>query len=282
MTRPATAILGVLVLAAAHAVAVGLSLGVAERVRTWHDLAGWVASAVALVGAWLGATTFVRGDYLRRVWGWFAAAAFLLLVGTALKSHWMHVAPGRPFSESPLAAHRMVVVTAANAAATYAWVLLVLTFRRAGLRAPWTARFASLWAAAAAAALAIAIPQILDDVRSLAEPGGASSAITSMASTLGDTATIVLVVPILRVAYLMRRGRLAWPWWTMGLSGVVWLIYDVKDRLAVFLPGDEAANLALIQTLRTPGLALLGLAGFLQREAVKQSTPSQRMPAAVR
>ena len=41
--------------------------------------------------------------------------------------------------------------------------------------------------------------------------------------------TMALLVPILRVAYLLRGGRLAWVWWALGISGAAWLLYDARE-----------------------------------------------------
>ncbi|NNC22243.1 hypothetical protein HJC22_41805, partial [Corallococcus exiguus] len=110
------------------------------------------------------------------------------------------------------------------------------------------------------------------------------TAVIALASTLADMTTILLVAPILRVAYMLRGGRLAWVWWAMGVSGAVWLFYDAREWLAPLLPGNPAEAVELLRTLRTSGLAMLGLAGWLQRSALmsaqRQSSPGVVVPTA--
>lgn len=266
---PATLALGtVAFLCAAHLGLVVVSLDSLEQVRVWHDVFGWVASLAGVAGTWLGLRVFSRGDHLRRVWLLFFVSALLLLVGTALRSYWLYAAPGQSFVSSPLIVPRAFVVVGANVTATVALALLVSTYRKSGLQAPWTPPALLLWAAVAGAAGLLCVRSF----QQLWLWGGAAqnaSTLTGLASTLGDTVTIVLIVPVLRVAYLMRGGRLAWVWWAMGLSGAAWLLYDGRDWIAALFPGDAAANLELLRVLRTPGLALVGLAGFFQREALR-------------
>lgn len=252
----------------AHLVAVALSLETPEQIPVWHDVFGWVASGVGVAGTWLAMRVFSPGDHLRRVWTLFFISALLLLVGTALRSYWLYAAPGQSFIASPLIIPRALVVISANVTATLALTLLVGTYRRSGLQAPWTPPSLLLWfsVAAVAAVLCVRSFQQLWVWGSAAQN---ASTLTGLASTLGDTITIILIVPALRVAYLMRGGRLGWVWWAMGLSGAAWLLYDGRDWLAALLPGEPASNLELLRVLRTPGLALVGLAGFFQREALR-------------
>ena len=63
-------------------------------------------------------------------------------------------------------------------------------------------------------------------------------------------------------------GRLARVWWVMGLSGAAWLLYDSRAWLALLVPGQEAAALELLRVTRTVGLAAVGVAGWMQRDAL--------------
>lgn len=264
---PAIAFTSVLVVT--HLVAVATSLGDARRVEVVHDLAGWIASFIGVVGTLTAARSFGRDDYLRRVWTLFTLGAFFLLLGTALRSHWTHFAPGRPFLESPLALPRMLAVIGANTVSVLALVLLALTYRRSGLNPPHTWRSIALWVLAGGAGLAISVPQFAVDLRRIAEgPPQTWIGGSSFASTLGDFGTVLLIAPILRVAYMLRGGRLAWVWWAMAASGSVWLVYDSREWIAALLPGNAADNLELLRVLRTPGLALVGVAGWLQRSVL--------------
>ncbi len=275
MTRALAGIAAVVALGIVHAVWVAMSFGGPDGTRLAHDVAGWAGSVLGVVGTVAAAATFARGDHLRRVWSLLALGSALLLVGTALRSHWTHVAPDRPFTESPLLPARMVVVTGANVASVWALVLLALTWRRSGLKPPLTWQAVALWGTSAAAALAIALPQYVIDFRRLGQSAADTcSAITSIASTMGDMMTVLLIAPILRVAYWLRGGRLSWAWWAMAISGAVWLVFDSREWIAQLLPGDAAWNLEMIRVTRSLGLSLVGLAGWLQREAVAAPSPN--------
>ncbi|MBJ6765867.1 hypothetical protein JGU66_34365 [Myxococcaceae bacterium JPH2] len=257
------------VLQLGHLIAVSGTLGSPRQLLLVHDAAGWSAGLLAVFGTVAAAMAFGQGDYLRKVWAGFSSGAILSLVSTALRSYWLHAVPDVPFTESPLLPLRMVVVVLANISTTYALILLAMTYRQSGLQPPSSARTHLLWGLMAVAALAVGGPPLVTEARHL----GASSTLTYsaiivIASTLADMATILLVVPILRVAYMLRGGRLAWVWWAMGISGAVWLAYDAREWLPVVLPGEPTHAMELLRTLRTSGLALLGLAGWLQRSAL--------------
>ncbi|GHG70482.1 hypothetical protein [Comamonas sp. JC664] len=259
----------VLVLQLAHAFAAAAALGEPHRLQLVHDIAGWSSGLLAVFGTFAAARSFESGDYLRKVWGGLAAGAFLSLVSTALRSYWLHAVPDVPFTQGPLLPYRMVVVVLANVSTTYALILLAMTYRQSGLQPPSTARGNALWAVTAVAALAVGLPVLAAEVRHLGTSSIATmSAVISLASTLADMTTILLVAPILSVAYMLRGGKLAWVWWAMGISGAMWLFYDARVWLASLLPGDAAQGQELLRTLRTSGLVLLGLAGWLQRSAL--------------
>lgn len=257
----------VVVLQFAHLFAVATAAP--GRLGLVHDIAGWVSGLLAVAGTFAAASAFVSGDYLRKVWGGLTAGAALSLVSAALRSYWLHTVPDVPFTASPLLPYRMVAVVLANNATIYALILLAMTYRQSGLQPPSSPRTKALWAVTALAALAVGIPSLLTEVRNfVAGTISAPSAVISTVSTLADMMTIFLVAPILSVAYMLRGGKLAWVWWAVGLSGATWLLYDARVWLAPLMPGDAALSAELLRTLRTSGLVLLGLAGWLQRSAL--------------
>ena len=279
MSRAAAAVLAVVLLTAMHAVAAWTYFPDADGLRLTHDAFGWIASIAAVAGTLLGVAAFAKGDHLRRVWSLLAAGAAFLLVGTALRSVWTHVAPGASFVDSPLIIPRFVAVTAANVCATWALILLATTYRRSGLRPEPSTGAVALWIAVSVVAVLLGARQLSMDAGKLSGVASTFSALTNMASTVADTVTIILIVPILRTAFLLRGGRLAWAWWALGLSGAVWLVYDGREFLAAACPSSTLA-LELLRTLRTPGLALMGLAGFLQSEALREPEPAVQVPPA--
>jgi hypothetical protein len=273
-----TPLLLLALLTVAHLLGVALLLGEPRALTLLHECVFWAASLLGIAGTVRATRAFAPGDHLRRVWGLLAVGAGLLFVGTAMRSYWFAVAGSAPFASSPLLPYRMAVVVAANVVSTYALVLLAFTYQRAGLSPPTTWRSALLWCAGLAAALCVAVPQLRLDLAQL-QLGSSSalSATTSLVSTLGDTLTILLTVPLLRVAYLMRGGRLAQVWWVMGLSGAAWLLYDARAWLALGAAGHEAAALELLRVTRTVGLAAVGVAGWLQHAALA-ATSAQPAP----
>jgi hypothetical protein len=253
----------------AHLVAVVVFLGDRNGLRITHDLAGWAASISGVVGTVAAARAFSRGDHLRRVWTLFATGSSLLLVGTALRSYWTHAAPFVEFYKSPFIFPRLVAVGGANLASTCGLILLVSTYARSGLKVPRSPRFMALWSALSAVALLLMLRQMQHDVARFGDAATqVAFAMTNVLSTVGDTTTIILIAPVLRIAYLMRGGRLASVWWAMGLSGAVWLVYDCREWIAALLP-QPAQALEVLKVLRTPGLVLVGLAGLRQQDAVK-------------
>ena len=56
----------------------------------------------------------------------------------------------------------------------------------------------------------------------------------------------------------------------------MWLGYDAREWLAMVLPGNPHHVVELLRTLRTSGLAMMGLAGWLQRSALAASQRESR------
>jgi hypothetical protein len=267
--KPGGRVLGgvavVALLVALHAAGVAAAED-AGAVRNVHMAAGWVGALLGLVGTVAAARTFGPGDFLRTVWGVLAAASAGLLASTALVTASTYAAP----DSVALLAARAAVVTVANGLSVYALALLALTYRRSGLQPPLTAAFALLWLATAAVALAVTAPSLREAVGLLGTGTvGSLNAVRRITGTLGDLGTMLLIVPILQVAYLLRGGRLAGVWWAMALSGASWLVYDAAGTLATLLPGEPARTEQLLLVTRSLGLGLVGLSGWLQREALR-------------
>jgi len=268
MTRTRIAIAVTAALAAAHLAAVMAFLDDPARVRQVHDLGGWAASIFGAFGAVVAARTFAPGEYLRKVWGLLAAGAVLLVAGHAVRSVWVNTTPEIGFEDSVLIYPRLLLVTAANTGTTWGLVLLAYSYAHSGLNVPRTAAFNALWAAVSALALVLMVVQLQKESADFTSPRHVAGALTGMVSTLADTADLILIAPVLRVAYLMRGGRLSVVWWVVGISEVLWLVYDCRVWLAHSFPVDPAHALAIIYVVRNPALAFPGLAGILHREAV--------------
>jgi hypothetical protein len=249
-----------------HAGAVLFALRSPSHLPLVHLLAGLGASVIAIAGTTAAARAFSPGDYLRRVWTLFAASAVLLLVSSSIRAGWMIAVPGVPFDQSALAPVRVLIVLTLNLLNAGALVLLALTYRRSGLTPPRSWKSHGLWALCTAVALAIVLPQLRHNLQVLLA-GGASTTQTfaTVVSALGDLVTIVLVAPILRVAYMMRGGKLAWAWWAMAGAGAMWIVFDAY-------PWDRMQGaLALLTVARTAAISLKGLSGLLQCAALERA-----------
>jgi hypothetical protein len=283
MSRAAVATLAVVLLTAAHAVAIGTYFPDADGLRLSHDAFWWIASLAGVAGTLAGVRAFARGDHLRRVWSLLAATAALLLLGTALSSVWTHVAPGVDLARSPLIVPRFLGIVGANVCLTWALILLATTLRQAGLRPEPSLGAVAVWIAVLVLAILLGARQLVLGAGRLCDTAGVSATLAvlaNMVSTAGDTVMLVLLVPILRTAFLLRGGRLAGAWWAMGVSSAAWLLFDTRGLLAPAFPSSDLA-LELLRVLRTPGIALFGLGGFLQREALR-APPEPQAPAAAR
>ena len=259
-----------------HGIAVIAALGAPELMPIIHQLAGLGASVVAIAGTVLAARAFSPGDYLRRVWSMFAVSAVLLFVASAIRGGWMISMRGLPFDQSGLAPVRTLAVVVLNLLNASALVLLALTYRRSGLQPPRNWKSHGLWALCTGLALAIVLPQLRHDLQSLTSGGSVTAALPHVVSALGDLVTIVLVAPILRVAYMMRGGRLAWTWWAMAAAGAMWIIYDASRW-------DSAQGaFALLAVARTAAIALKGISGLLQCAALEREPVAQPAAASLR
>lgn len=228
---------------------------------------GWglAASLLNIAGTVVAARAFSPGDYLRRVWGLFAMGATLLFVASLLRAGWQLANPDVPFAASPFATVRLVLLVLVNVLVVVAPAMLVLTYRRSGLSPPSSLRFLVGYAAFLVLMALVTAPAFRAAWATMqAREGGALDATVNVVSLLGDLGKLALLPFILRVAYLLRGGRLSWPWWAMTASGVAWLLYDVRG----LLPDDAAHASALLAVTRTAAIALVGVAGALQRAAL--------------
>jgi hypothetical protein len=177
----------------------------------------------------------------------------------------MVAVPDVDFFRSPLATPRTVLIVLLNVFNSVAPVLLVLTYRRSGLKPPRTLGVMALYAAGALLALVIVRPVFQRTLGHFQAHGYSAEVTANVASIIGDLFTLGLIAPILRVAYMMRGGRLSWPWWAMAASGVAWIVFDVR-------PTESATAAALFFVARTAAIALVGGSGLLQRAALAPDT----------
>ncbi len=252
----------------AEIIGVTIALGQRDQLALVHDVAGWAATVLAVTGCVRAYTIFAPGEFLRRVWGLLSMGALLLMVGMAMRSYWTHFGGGLPIMQSPLIAPRALVIIAANTLMVAALALVAHTYRRTGIRPPRTPKFLLVWLLVTAAALLLGVPEVVRSLQRFTHLGW-PTAMTHIASTIGDVCTLILVVPILRLAYLLRGGSLARPWFALAVSGLMWLTYDAHRAIAELLPWHPATTSAYLQTSRSLGLLCIGLAGWLSWDALR-------------
>lgn len=270
-----------LTLTVLHLIGVATALDAPERIRAVTNVVGFASTLFYLLGTLAAARSFSRGDYLRTVWAAFAVSALMLHAASWWNIYWRYVAQPDSVAPTTFLLLRMLLTVVANAVQIWALLRLVGTYRQSGLQPPTSWRSSGLWALGAGAALAIAVPTLRADFGQLGlGPEKLYQALTSIGSTVGDCVTIFLVVPLLRVAYMLRGGRLAQVWWAMALGGAVWLVYDVSGWLAPVLPGDSKDTLTLLRVLNTVGYVCVGLSGWLQQAALaSEALPADEVPA---
>jgi hypothetical protein len=91
----------------------------------------------------------------------------------------------------------------------------------------------------------------------------------AIASEVGDSASVVLLAPLLFTALAMRGGVLLSTWSLLTASGVAWLGYDLVVGASAILHYESAAWLVAIEALRALGNAAYCSAGFTQRLALR-------------
>ncbi|HEU4534636.1 MAG TPA: hypothetical protein VFS00_10985, partial [Polyangiaceae bacterium] len=216
----------------------------------------------------LAAFAFGRGDYMRRAWGFMGGCSALLLLDALLFGSNPH---GVRRAVSPLVAGASGTLTAfANLSVVVGMVLVARAWRVAGLELRFS-RGAWLGASAASSALALAIAGASAWRDTLAVLGGQLDAISSLASDLGDIASLAVLSPVLLTTLTLRGGSLAWPWGALALSTTGWLLFDglaaSGQLFDVHLPMEHAVQ----EALRVFACASTLAAGLLQRAALSGS-----------
>lgn len=245
---------------------IALFVGDASRPATLAigDEAGKV---IALVGCFVAALVFERGDYLSRAWSLSGLCYLLLIVSDAVGS-----APiATRMSRHEIGAAQGTLVVAANVASVLGTWMLARAWSFAGLEASEDeearARRRVVFAATIAAAFAITAWPLVHDVRDLA--AGQLDMVVSIASDLGDAICLALVAPLLLTALALRGGVLLWPWAMLTASGLVWLVYDAIAGAVDALNITSAGWLVSSESLRALACALTLSAGLAQRIAVR-------------
>jgi len=247
---------------------VGFVVGDASRPAT-IAIGNEAGKVIALVGCFVAALVFDRGDYLSRAWSTAGLCYLLLIVNDAVGA-----APiaGR-MSVHQIGAAQGALVVAANVASVIGTLMLARAWSFAGLEDSEDdearVRRRVVFAATIAASFAITAWPLVHDVRDLAS--GQLEAIVSIASDLGDAICLALVAPLLLTALALRGGLLLWPWALLTGSGIAWLVYDASSGVVEALSVTSTGAVVLTESLRALACALTLSAGLAQRMAVRFS-----------
>jgi hypothetical protein len=221
------------------------------------------AKLLALAGAWAAAAAFRPGEYPRRAWFLIGLCMALLLARDLTLLPLGFEALG----ERNLAWLRGLLVAAGNLSQVVGVWLLARAWRVADLSLPGSSR-AQTGVVLAAALLAgvFAGPSVVTNAARAA--AGDLTALTAVASALGDTVSLCLIAPLLLTALALRGGLIGWPWSLLTVSYVCWLLYD---GALVYGPaaGLEPASVRVLGELfRALGCAFGFSAGMAQRGVV--------------
>jgi hypothetical protein len=190
---------------------------------TTYQLLSLAANGLAAAGALVGAAQFAPGDYQRRAWALIGLCYGLLFLNTLvfsllLDSRGAHADP-------TLELVRGVITLVANASSILGLVLIGRVWRVAGLELPFSRTTVALSTLAfVALGLILSGPSMVENVQALT--GGSLTPCAELASSLGDTVSLMMLTPILLTAFALRGGSLMWPWAMSGLSSLAWLVYD--------------------------------------------------------
>jgi hypothetical protein len=221
---------------------------------------------LALVGAWVAALKFERGEYLRR--GWFLVGGVMALL---LVRDLTVIIPGlfEGLGERGIGLLRGALVILANISGVLGTWLLARAWKVASLSLPGSR--AAQWgvvAIAAAFSFAIAGPVAVQNVRLVA--AGEIGQIAGAASAIGDTINLILIAPILLTALALRGGLIGWPWALLATSCVAWLLYDGAVLIGPRLGLDERWVRVTGELFRALACTFGFTAGLAQRMVVER------------
>ena len=244
----------------------GYSLAGETVVRSLLTTENIIAFGAATLGSLLAARAFGKGDYLRTAWALMGLCYALLLIDTSMFGA-SNSAVQREVSTFEALTSGALTLTA-NLVTIISLVLVARAWRVAGLDLQVSrGAFIGSMAFALVVSCAIVGRGVLADVTALA--GGKLDAIQALASSLGDVATTVLLIPLLLTALSLRGGSLAWPWALLTASTALWLGVDAMALVTDAL-GVAPATLMPIEESCRFGACLFQLtAGLAQRDAVR-------------
>jgi len=231
------------------------------------------AKVIWLYACVSAALAFQPGDYLRGAWFYFAGACF----GVLLRDVTLLFSLGDPVRDDLLRIAILAIANASQVASSWrfgrAWKVAELPdSEKSHLRAYIVVGIlvVVVWGGA-----------MFIDVR--AALGGDRMALVSIASQLGDFASLCMLAPVLPTALALRGGSLAWPWSMMAACIGGWLAYDVSRAMASVIPMSAALTSTLQESARGAACVFALLSAIAQRRvssvAHRAASPPHDGPA---
>ncbi len=230
-----------------------------------------LVKALALIGCVVAASSFERGDYLRRAW-LLNGACFVVLI---LRDVTFKMSlPQGPQLEN-VQASLVLVANIVSIAGTW---MMARTWQVAGIDPSQSKARIALILSAAAIALTITGTAIYTDIRDATATASRIGALEALASDFGDVFSLCVIAPVLLTAWAMRGGVLRWPWalYTASLFG--WLVYDAIAGVSTFVTLDPWTHRLAGELCRTISCTFLLSAGIAQRLVIASfDAPSSRL-----
>ena len=281
-----------LAFAAAVAVFVAQALATGAAARSqFFFVEVLLAKATALAGALAAASSFKRGDYLRRAWLVVAGNCFFilakdLLFGSHVFMHAENVWYGQSVHlpgidpQSALAGWlRASFIFIGNGLAVAGSFMLSRAWRVAGLELPGSqarqrAIVAGVVALSILAAGWSAWVDLLDFTHTH-QPG----ALGAFISDVGDLGAFSFLAPVMLTAWALRGGNLMWPWALFTIAQLGWMLFDAVATFggALRLSPDQLRGVT--ESLRALACAFTLVAGIAQRWAVARRAKPTSLPS---
>jgi hypothetical protein len=220
------------------------------------------AKIMWLAGALAAASSFDRGDYLRRGWMLMATGVLLFLLrDMALLT-----------TTTTFAIARGALVIGGNIAQVWGLLVLARVWTAAGLDDAVRGQRRALFAAALAAAAVLTGPSIVHDVTGVAS--GDLEAVPHLASDVGDAAIFVLLAALVRTALALRGGVVFWVWSLLAIGQLSWVLFDGARTIAEL--GGASTSSPWVECLRVLGASYFCAGGFAQRWVISARFPVER------